>query len=62
MVTQESLDGKLPTPKPDVIDHGVAHCLEVLGNVSVGENSRIEEFVRVKEKRCCLLKKGMLIK
>lgn len=49
MLTKESLVGELMTPIPNVIHHGMAQNLEMLRDVSVGENSRNEELKRVKD-------------
>lgn len=49
VLTQESLVGKLPTPISDVVCHALAQSLCLLRDMSVAENSRVDEFVAMKK-------------
>lgn len=51
VLTQESQVGKLPTPTPNRVHLAMAQGLEELGDVLVGDNTRIDEFERVQEDR-----------
>lgn len=53
--TKESLVSKLPTPISNMFHHALPQSLQVLGQVSVGENSQNDEFDQVKEEREGLL-------
>lgn len=49
--TKKSVVGELQTLIPHVVYHALAHDSDLLGNVSVGENSRNDDFERMKEIR-----------
>lgn len=43
-LTQDTLVGELLTPIPNLVHHALYQGLEVLGDVSVSENSQNDEF------------------
>lgn len=55
MLTKEFLAGELPTPISNMVHDALSHDLEMLGDVSVDQSSRHEQFEEVKEELDCLL-------
>lgn len=55
VVMQETLVKDIPTSILSVAHRALAQALKVPGDVAVSKNCRNDEFVRMKEKRDCLL-------
>lgn len=48
MLPQESVVGELPTSIPNMVHHALHQDLEVLHDLSVGENATNDAFEKVK--------------
>lgn len=56
--TQKPLVEELPTSIPIAVHHALAQRLEVLGDVSEGENARNDDFEREKDEQDPLLEEN----